>query len=207
MTLEHSGETPLPGEISLSVLETERLVLRAPRLGDAAAIAAMADDRTVAENTALVPWPYRLKDAEAWIAAHDADMEGASFALFLSGAKPSFVGACGIAPFDGAMHLGYWLGAPFRARGYATEAARAVIDHAFGELGLDEITSSARVTNAPSRRVLEKCGFQWTGAGLVRIRSLGASVPVDKFRLDRKTWASLRAWGRLPLKRRLVKAA
>jgi hypothetical protein len=41
----------------------------------------------------------------------------------------------------------------------------------------------------------------------VRIRSLGASVPVDKFRLDRKTWASLRAWGRLPLKGPLGRAA
>jgi hypothetical protein len=42
--------------------------------------------------------------------------------------------------------------------------------------------------------VLEKCGFQWTGAGLCRVRALSSSVPVDRFRLDRGLWASLMSW-------------
>ena len=49
----------------LPVLETQRLVLRAPRLGDAKAIAALANDRRVAENTARIPHPYRVSDAES----------------------------------------------------------------------------------------------------------------------------------------------
>jgi RimJ/RimL family protein N-acetyltransferase len=51
------------------------------------------------------------------------------------------------------------------------------------------------VTNIASRRVLEKCGFQWTGVALFRVRALGASVPADQFKLERRNWASLRAWG------------
>jgi RimJ/RimL family protein N-acetyltransferase len=52
-----------------------------------------------------------------------------------------------------------------------------------------------RVTNPASRRVLEKCGFQWTAAGLLRIRALNSSAPIDRFRLDRRLWSSLKSWG------------
>jgi RimJ/RimL family protein N-acetyltransferase len=74
---------------------------------------------------------------------------------------------------------------------------RAVIDHAFSELGHEALQAGARVTNPASRRVLEKCGFQWTGVGLYRIRAIKSSAPLDRFRLDRGLWASLKAWGRV----------
>src|SRR5258705_4966816 len=51
-------------EGSIPVLETERLVLRAPRLGDAKTVAALANDRQIAENTARIPHPYRLPHAQ-----------------------------------------------------------------------------------------------------------------------------------------------
>ena len=59
--------------------------------------------------------------------------------------------------------------------------------------------AGARVTNPASRRVLEKCGFQWTGVVLQRVRALSSSAPSDRFRLDRGLWASLRDWGKVPL--------
>ena len=72
-------------------------------------------------------------------------------------------------------------------RGYATEAARAVIAYAFDELGYETLEAGARVTNPASRRVLEKCGYEWTGVVLMRVRALGGvSVPCDRFRLDRE---------------------
>ncbi len=43
---------------SIPVLETKRLVLRAARLEDAKAVAALANDRRIAENTARIPHPY-----------------------------------------------------------------------------------------------------------------------------------------------------
>ena len=71
----------------------------------------------------------------------------------------------------------------------------ALIDAFFAYTEHALIVSSARVINPASRRVIEKCGFQWTGAGLTRVRAIGASVPVDRFRLEKRMWASLRAWG------------
>jgi RimJ/RimL family protein N-acetyltransferase len=87
--------------------------------------------------------------------------------------------------------LAYW------GRGFATEAVRAVIDHAFGDLAHDTLQSGARVSNPASRRVLEKCGFQWTGVRLCRIRAINSAAPIDRFRLDRGLWASLKSWGKV----------
>lgn len=179
----------------IPVLETERLVLRAPELGDAAVVAKLANDRRIAENTLRIPHPYSLADAEAFIfGANASDRETA----LLITAHGVVIGACGIAMLDGETpELGYWLGLPFWDQGFATEAARAVIDHAFGALGHDTLLAGARVSNPASRRVLQKCGFQWTGVGLYRIRALASSAPIDRFRLDRGLWASLKSWGKV----------
>jgi RimJ/RimL family protein N-acetyltransferase len=80
--------------------------------------------------------------------------------------------------------------------GFATEAARAVIDHAFGSLGHNVLEAGARVSNPASRRVLEKCGFQWTGVRLARVLAINSAAPADRFRLDRRLWESLKTLGR-----------
>jgi RimJ/RimL family protein N-acetyltransferase len=177
---------------SIPVLETERLVLRAPRLEDAKAVVVLAGDRRVAENTARIPHPYRMSDALEWITLVNADDSKQTFLITHAGTP---IGACGIDLRDGPTpELGYWLGAPYWGQGFATEAARAVIDHAFADLGHDALQAGARVSNPASRRVLEKCGFQWTGVGLYRIRAMNSSVPCDRFRLDRGIWTSLKGW-------------
>jgi RimJ/RimL family protein N-acetyltransferase len=179
---------------SIAVLKTERLVLRAPRPDDAKAITSLINNRRIAENTARIPHPYSLADAHAFLAATNRDARARSFLIAL--AEGTVVGGCGIDDLSGREpELGYWIGVPYWGRGYVTEAARALIDHAFGELGYERLTSRARVSNPASRRVLEKCGFQWTGVSLIRIRALKSSAPVDCFRLDRGLWASLRSWG------------
>jgi RimJ/RimL family protein N-acetyltransferase len=178
----------------MPLLKTERLTLRAPCRSDVAAIVRFAGDRRVAQNTARIPHPYGADDAEQFIASANREDGGVTFAIVFDGA---LIGICGIDPRQDGLELGYWLGAPYWGHGYATEAVRAVIDHAFGELGLQMLQSGARVSNPASRRVLEKCGFQWTGVGLYRIRAINSSAPVDRFRLDRGLWASLKAWGQV----------
>ena len=180
-------------ERSIPVLETERLVLRAPRLGDAKVVKTLANDRRIAENTARIPYPYKPSDAEDFIASANRGNETAFVIALRDGAV---IGACGFSQVDRhPPEIGYWLGVKHWGKGYATEAVRAVIDHAFSDLDCEALQSSARVTNPASRRVLEKCGFQWTGAGLCRVRALASSVPVNRFRLDRGLWASLKSWG------------
>ena len=180
-------------EACMPVLETERLVLRAPQLEDVKAIAALANDRRIAENTRRIPHPYTLADAEKFVGW--SSKPGGEMALLITLHNGTLVGGCGLGMLDGpAPELGYWLGVPFWGKGYATEAVRAMIDYAFGELDHTALQAGARVTNPASRRILEKCGFQWTGVGLCRIRAISSSAPIDQFRLDRGLWASLNSW-------------
>jgi RimJ/RimL family protein N-acetyltransferase len=179
----HEGSTPF--------LETQRLVLRAPRFEDAKRVAALVNDRRIAENTSRIPHPYGIADAREWIEA----VVSQSDETYLITVGGEAVGACGLDIRDGVPELGYWLGVPFWGNGYATEAARALIDHAFADLCHEVLTAGARVSNPASRRVLEKCGFQWSGVGLFRIRAINSSAPLDRFRLERSIWASLKSWG------------
>ncbi len=198
MTLcETPSGAPL-AESCIPVLETERLVLRAPHIEDVAAVAELANNRRIAEMTANLPFPYKSSDAHAFVETLAAVPDSATFAVFLKGeGRMSFVGmvSYGRRPPEPAPEIGYWIGEPFWGRGIATEAVRAVIDYAFSETGVALLLGSARVVNPASRRVLEKCGFQWSGVGLCRVKALRASVPVDQFQLERRTWASIRAWG------------
>ena len=195
MTLLEEIPTGRYREASIPVLETKRLALRAARLEDAKAVAALANDRRIAENTARIPYPYKLADAEQFIAGASKKGEAAYLVTLRDG---TIVGACGLMfREDDAPEIGYWLGVPYWNKGYATEALHALIDYAFTDLTHDAVQAGARVTNPASRRVLEKCGFQWTGVVLQRVRALNSSAPSDRFRLDRRLWASLRNWGKV----------
>jgi RimJ/RimL family protein N-acetyltransferase len=182
-------------EGSIPVLETKRLALRAPRLEDAKVVAALANDRRIAENTARIPHPYKVTDAESFISG--ANKPGGEAMFLITLRDETVIGACGIMNQEQAGELGYWLGVPHWGKGYATEALHAVIDYAFTDLGHDALQAGARVTNPASRRVLEKCGFQWTGVGLYRIRAINSSAPIDRFRLERRVWSALKDWGRM----------
>jgi RimJ/RimL family protein N-acetyltransferase len=195
MTLLEEIPTGRFREASIPVLETKRLALRAARLEDAKAVAALANDRRIAENTARIPYPYKVTDAEKFISGANKNGE-AAFLVTLR--DRTVIGACGIMfRHDDAPELGYWLGVPYWNQGYATEALHALIDYAFTDLAHDALQAGARVTNPASRRVLEKCGFQWTGVGLYRINSIKSSAPIDRFRLERGIWSALKAWGRV----------
>jgi RimJ/RimL family protein N-acetyltransferase len=193
MTLSEQAFAPARRDDIVPVLATVRLVLRAPRRSDVKAIASLANDRRIAANTARIPHPYCIEDAEQFVAAVNKREGEACFVIMLECAP---IGVCSVDLREDGPEVGYWVGVPYWGRGFATEAVRALIDHAFGDLEHDTLISGARVNNPASRRVLEKCGFQWTGVRLSRIRAINSAAPIDRFRLDRGLWASLKSWGR-----------
>lgn len=181
---------------SAVVIETARLVLRAPAPRDLDGIVSLANNVRVAEMTANIPHPYRRADAEAWLDKVKAG-KGHSLVVFAKGGKRVLIGVAGYGHRgeDRAPEIGYWIGEDYWGNGFATEASRALIDHAFSETKVEALAASCRINNVPSRRVIEKCGFRWVSTGLCQVRALNASVPSDQFLLERKTWASLRGWG------------
>jgi RimJ/RimL family protein N-acetyltransferase len=180
-------------------LETRRLWLRWPRLADVQAIVRLAGDRAVAEMTALIPHPYSEQDAERFVfhaRSANAQGDGLTLAITPKGKPNALIGTVGItASPEGEPHLGYWVGVPHWGQGHATEAARGLVDAFFAYTPGRALTSAARVINPASRRVLEKCGFAFQGSGFKEFRARGGFLPVDHFRLDRRAWESLKAWG------------
>src|SRR5207248_11360498 len=81
-------------EASIPVLETERLVLRAPRLEDAEKIAMLANERRIAENTARIPHPYTRADAEAFLAAANRSDRETTFLIALP--NNTVIGGCAL---------------------------------------------------------------------------------------------------------------
>jgi RimJ/RimL family protein N-acetyltransferase len=96
------------------------------------------------------------------------DGRGTTFAVHADGALVGLVGLDDITDRIrawGAEHaqLGYWIGPPFQGRGYATEAAAAVVDFAFDAVGVHKVSSMALAENDRSRHVLAKLGFRSIG--------------------------------------------
>jgi RimJ/RimL family protein N-acetyltransferase len=163
---------------------TTRLLLRPGFPEDAQALAMAIADQAIVRNLAVVPWPYTLRDAEAFLAS-PRDPVLPSFLIFeRTDGAPRLVGSCGLGRrASGAVELGYWIGRPFWGRGLATEAGRALIDIARA-LRLGQLEASHFIDNPASARVLDKLGFQSTGLIAPRMNcARGEEVPARLMRL------------------------
>ena len=86
------------------------------------------------------------------------------------------------------MSVGYVLAPEVWGRGYASEAVAAMVDAAFSLTHVIEINASVRVENPASRRVLEKAGFRFVGAGQQGAPARGGLVDCDRLALSRASW-------------------
>lgn len=152
--------------MSIPVLKTPRLVLRPFAAGDAAVVQRLAGAREVALTTQNIPHPYEDGVAEAWIATHGpAWEEGRFLTLAITSDRDGLVGAVSLhlTPAHRRGELGYWVGLPFWNRGYATEAAAALVDFGFRQLGLNRVQARYMTRNPASARVMEKLGMKLEG--------------------------------------------
>lgn len=164
---------------------TPRLLLRPGWAEDAPCLARAIADETIVRNLSTAPWPFALRDAEAWL-AQPRDPVLPSFLIFeRTDAAPALVGACGLGRRpSGTVEIGYWITRPQWGRGLATEAGRAMIDIA-RMLGLQRVQASHFLDNPASARVLEKLGFEPTGIVAPRIScARGSDSPARILRLD-----------------------
>lgn len=117
-------------------------------------------------GTLTIPHPYPEGAAEEWIRARPEAWERRELlVLAQTNPKDGLVGVVGLElQLDhGRAELGYWVGVPYWGRGYATEAAEAIIDFGFTELGLTRIYAQRYARNPASGRVLEKLGMRREG--------------------------------------------
>jgi RimJ/RimL family protein N-acetyltransferase len=164
---------------------TPRLLLRPGFPEDAPALATALADQRIARNLANVPWPYSMRDAEAFLAS-PRDPVLPSLLIFERGeGAPQLAGACGLGRRpSGSVEMGYWIARPFWGRGYATEACRALVEIA-RVLGLPSLEGSHFIDNPASARVLDKLGFEALGILAPRMCcARGEEVPARLMRLE-----------------------
>ena len=177
MTCGQTTCGPSPDLSSAPVLETDRLILREPRLDDAASVAALANNRKIAEMTALIPHPYSIEDAARWLTSLPAETGHWNFAI-VERESGKFVGTCGYGKrHDLGPEVGYWIGEPFWGQGLMTEAVDAFVRHIFSATGGDAIYSGAFTENAASLRVQEKVGFVRDGDTTLFSKPRGGELP------------------------------
>ena len=149
-------------------LQTARLVLRSYCLDDVADLAHLAGTREVSATTLRIPHPYSEEDARNFISSGLADrapdVPETRFAITLR-ISGQLCGGIGLRMESAHQHaeLGYWLGVPFWGQGYATEAARAVVNYGFSNLQLHRIYASHFAGNPASGHVLRKIGMKYEG--------------------------------------------
>jgi len=148
-------------------IETNRLILRPFSEADIPEIVRLLGDPAIAATTLNVPYPYSEEDARNWLAFQENERKaGAGYTFAIARRDDNqLIGAIDIRP--NARHkkaeMGYWIGKPYWGRGYATEAARAIIRFGFEELGLNRIYATHFTENPASGRVMQKAGMQYEG--------------------------------------------
>ena len=165
---------------------TERLLLRPGWREDAQALCRAIGDEGIVRNLAKAPWPYRLQDAESFL-ARDPRPNETNCLIFLRGeGAPELVGGIGFGRTpDGELEFGYWVARSHWGRGIATEAWRAVLANARDSLRLPRLVAGHFTDNPASGRVLQKLGFQPTGVTRARYSAgRDAIAPVREFALE-----------------------
>jgi RimJ/RimL family protein N-acetyltransferase len=141
---------------------TQRLLLRPVWPEDAENLFTAMNDQGIVCNLARAPWPYSRDDADAF-AARAQDPLYPHFLLTLPGdAGQTLVGSCGLGNRDGEAEIGYWIAREYWGKGFATEAAGALIANAW-MLGHRRLVASHYIDNPASGAVLRRLGFRPTG--------------------------------------------
>ncbi|MCL9983661.1 MAG: GNAT family N-acetyltransferase [Erythrobacter sp.] len=154
---------------------TERLFLRPTFPEDWEAIfACIGSDEAIARNLARAPWPYG-EDAARSFAEMPQNLRLPHFLVTLPGT--GVIGSAGMGENEGEPEIGYWIAREHWGRGFATEAASAVLRIA-RTLGHQRLKAGHFIDNPASGRVLRKIGFQPTGRITAR-HSCARGGPVD----------------------------
>ena len=173
---------------------TERLVIRNFDPGDGPALHEMIVQYEASGLAAYdQPWPTApeaVQQAAAWFAGGD------SFLAVCLKDTGRLIGLVALNPEGEAdrheFNLGYVFNFDYHGRGYATEACRAALDHAFERLGAQRVVSGTAAANGASCRLLGRLGFRRTGESTASFRKTDAGEPIEfvgyRFELAREAW-------------------
>lgn len=147
---------------TMTVLETERLLLREWRPEDWLAFRPIATDPDVMRYiTDGVAWTDGQIQRFVTRQINNAERDDFCLWKLVDKANARLVGFCGLQPLGTTdeIEIGWWLARDCWGRGLATEAARSVVDFGFGTAKLARIVAIARPENNASRNIMHKLGM------------------------------------------------
>ena len=179
--------------IQCEILTTKDLVLRPPHKDDAADIASLANNINVASMLNSMPYPYFNSHAEEFIEKISSPSETNCHYAITHAETGQVMGICSLSGptqihTHGLPFVGYWLGEEFWGRGFATQAAGALVDLFFKAGTRDELIFSVLDMNAASRRVIEKCGANLWKEEKAYSEFFGSNRTIQHFRITRESW-------------------
>lgn len=151
-------------------IKTKRLLLRNIEKKDAKSIVENINNLDVSKWLLVIPYPYKLKDANWWInkaKKQEKEKPRKDYTLGIALKQENkIIGAIGIHHIEynqGKAAIGYWLGTKHHNQGYGSEALKAVINFAFNKLKLRRLEAGVYTGNNPSSALLERFGFKKEG--------------------------------------------
>jgi RimJ/RimL family protein N-acetyltransferase len=169
------------------VIETERLLLRAPRPGDGPELRAAILD-SLAELRPWFPWAQDAPDEDAAeenvrrARAHFLLRSDLRFHILLRSDPERLIGSTGLHRIDwdaGRFEIGYWIRTPFARRGFVTEAAGAMAVLAFRDLGANRVEIWCEARNERSAAVARRLGFHLDGTLPDHTRATDGTLATD----------------------------
>lgn len=159
------------------ILQTQRLILRKPRLSDWKDVVEGVGDFEVSRNTLRIPYPYTKKDALDWIKKSNKkwnEKRGYTFAIELKKEKKliGVIDLIDVDTFSGTADTGSWINRKYQRKGYITEAKIVVNEFAFNKLKLRKLNSRVFSDNIASNKVQERIGYKLEGIMKKDVKSL-----------------------------------
>ena len=150
----------------MSVIKSKEFILRPFRRGDEKSLAGNINNKKIYRNTAVIPYPYNLKDAKNWILKNLKESKKKNpkminFVIDINGEVVGSVGLSDIKEFK--AEIGYWLAEKYWGRGIMTKAVKLVTKFGFDKLKLKRIYAFVFPFNKASMKVLKKAGYKFEG--------------------------------------------
>lgn len=185
---------------SITSLRTPDLILRTPQRKDWAKLAVLANDPKIIKNLPEMSFPFAEdKTAQASHLGGDQNNLPKDQYFAILNEQKTTMGAisCQHEAGGDSTDLSLWLAQAYWGRGYGTQACQALVDLMFLQHDIATIHATARVSSMASKRLLEKCGFQYCGTGMIRSAYYRGMIPIDRFKLERRIWQALRDWNHI----------
>ncbi|WP_440118966.1 GNAT family N-acetyltransferase [Paenibacillus sp. QZ-Y1] len=148
-------------------MTTKRLLLRLFTRADAETVTRLCNDYNIYRSTLTLPYPYTMDCALLWIEHHNENFNADILYEFAICDRETGALYGAIALSNHQRHdngeLSYWVGQPFWRKGYATEAAKAMLDFAFNVKKYHKVYARHFASNPASGQVIQNIGMMKEG--------------------------------------------